>query len=166
MALIRKLAALALCGALTGCSLTHGTGSGGPSALPSARAGFGGAPSSPAVVSEVEEAIFHTPSRNIFCALTKSAVRCDILHKTWRPPPKPADCELDWGFGLFLERGKAGIICAGDSVIGATPQETLAYGRALRSGDVVCASESSGLTCKDQKTGGGFTLASARYSLF
>jgi hypothetical protein len=165
MALFRTLAALALCGALAGCSLARGAGSGGPSTLPSAHEGFGGPPSSAAVVSDVDEAAFRTPSRNIVCVLTKSAVRCDIIHKTWQPPSKPADCELDWGFGLHIDAGKAGMTCAGDSVIG-TAEETLAYGRGLRSGDVVCTSESTGLTCKDQKTGSGFILAAAHYSLF
>src|SRR5262249_46269549 len=68
--------------ALAGCTSSHG----GDQPPPSARAGFGG-PSS--AVKDVDELMFHTPSKNIFCSLTPSAVRCDIAHKSWQPPAKP-----------------------------------------------------------------------------
>jgi hypothetical protein len=109
--------------------------------------------------------MFHTPSKNIYCSLTRSTVRCDIAQKSWRPPAKPADCQLDWGNGMFIDAGKAGITCTGDTLIGAAT-EILPYGRGLRSGSVLCTSESAGLTCKDEKSGRGFTLAMARYSIF
>jgi hypothetical protein len=123
-----------------------------------------GAPPAPSV-TEVDDAIFRTPSKNIACALTSKSVRCDILRKDWKPPPKPADCVLDWGFGVFIENGRANFICAGDSVIGAATT-TLAYGKALRSGHLLCDSESVALRCSDETTGHGFTLAVAQYSLF
>jgi hypothetical protein len=109
--------------------------------------------------------MFRTPSKNIFCSLTESAVRCDIVKKTWIPPTKPADCELDWGNGMYISSGKAGMTCAGDTLIGSS-QQALEYGNAYRSGTVLCESESTGLTCRDEKTGRGFTLAAARYSIF
>jgi hypothetical protein len=164
MARTRRLSLLVLCCALAGCTSGEGGGEGATTA-PSARVGFGGPASAAPVVSEVDEVIFRTPSKNIFCALHPSGVRCDILRKTWKPPAKPADCELDWGNGLYLSSGRTGITCTGDSLVGAAT-ETLEYGRGYRSGDVRCDSESSGLTCKDEKSGRGFTLASARYSLF
>ncbi|MFI5888820.1 DUF6636 domain-containing protein [Actinoplanes sp. NPDC051513] len=116
-------------------------------------------------ISDVDEAIFQTPSNNIVCSLTASAVRCDIVRKTWTPPPEPADCELDWGNGMYIEAGKAGMTCTGDTLIGSA-KETLGYGKGLRSGAVACESVSTGLTCRDEKTGRGFTLAVARYSIF
>lgn len=166
MATIDRLAALVLTGALAGCTSLGGGRD--PSPSPSAHAGLGAPPSagvpSPSV-AEIDEAIFRTPSKNIACALTSKSVRCDIARKDWKPPPKPAACELDWGFGVFLENGRANFICAGDSVLGATTM-TLAYGSALRSGDLLCDSESVALRCIDQKTGHGFTLAVAQYSFF
>lgn len=162
MAVIPRLAALLLLGAVAGCTASGG-GRGSSSPQPSAHAGLG-APPSP-TVTEVDEAAFRTPSKNIACALTGKSVRCDIIHKNWQPPPKPADCTLDWGFGLFIENGQASFICAGDSVIGAATT-TLAYGNALRSGDLLCDSESIALRCIDEKTGHGFTLAVAQYGLF
>lgn len=163
MTFISRLVPFALVCALAGC-----TASGPPtvppsSPPPSARAGFGG--KKPPSVTKVERATFRTPSKNIFCDLTGSLVRCDIVRKTWTPPPKPADCELDWGNGLTLEAGKVDVTCTGDSLVGAATQ-TLEYGSALRAGDIQCESESSGLTCMSDKTGHGFTLAAARYALF
>lgn len=163
MVVIHRLAALLLLGAVAGCTALGG-GRGSASSPPSAHAGLGAPPPSPSV-TEVDEAIFRTPSKNIGCALTSTSVRCDIIRKNWQPPPKPADCVLDWGFGLFIQNGRANFICAGDSVIGAATR-TLAYGNALRSGDLLCDSESVALRCVDEKTGHGFTLAIARYGLF
>ena len=168
MVRIFKLVLPALCLALAGCT-SSGGGAASPTAPPpsAAHEGFGGPAVSPAAASPVAvgEVIFRTPSKNIFCALSRSEVRCDIIRKTWKPPAKPADCDLDWGNGLYISSGRSGVTCAGDTLIGAAT-ETLAYGRGYRSGDVVCDSESVGLTCRDEKTGRGFTLASARYSLF
>jgi hypothetical protein len=162
MASIRMFPALALCAALattiTGCDSGDS-----PSTTPSAHAGFGG-PGAPAV-RDVDEAMFRTPSKNIFCSLTASAVRCDIGQKKWSLPAKPADCEFDWGNGLYIDRGAAGLTCTGDTLLNAAT-ETLEYGTAIRSGTVLCTSESTGLTCKDEKTTRGFTMAIAGYRLF
>jgi len=147
--------------AVAACS-SGGGGKPASSALPSAHAGFGDPVAS---VTSVTEAFFQTPSKNIVCDLSPSAVRCDIIHKSWSPPAKPSSCELDWGNGMYISAGKAGFTCAGDTLIGSA-KVTLEYGYADRSGSVLCTSESSGLTCKDEKTGRGFTLAVARYSLF
>ena len=166
MAPIRGLLTLALLVALTACTQTDApTPTPSVTALPSAKAGFGGPGPAPRPARKVDEAMFRTPSENIACALTRSAVRCDIVRKTWQPPAKPADCELDWGNGLALSNGQATVTCAGDTLIG-TSESTLQYGEALTAGTVRCDSENSGLTCQDEKTGHGFTLASARYTLF
>ncbi|WP_250027261.1 DUF6636 domain-containing protein [Paractinoplanes maris] len=164
--MIRGLLALALLGALSGCTPSDD----GPvvaktSTVPSAKAGFGGPEPAPVEATVVDEAMFRTPSQNIACALTPSEVRCDIVRKSWKPPAKPADCELDWGNGLVVTGGKAIFTCAGDTLVG-TSDTTLAYGEAMRAGSVRCDSSDAGLTCKDEKTGHGFSLASSRYTLF
>jgi hypothetical protein len=167
--MIRGLLPLALLGALAGCSLSGSPDDDGPatnsSSLPSANVGFGGPGPAPVEASVVDEAMFRTPSQNIACALTPSDVRCDIVRKSWKPPAKPADCELDWGNGLVVTGGKVTFTCAGDTLVG-TSETTLDYGQALRAGTVRCDSESVGLTCKDEKTGHGFTLAASQYTLF
>ncbi|MGK5678722.1 DUF6636 domain-containing protein [Actinoplanes sp. URMC 104] len=159
---IRGILVLALLGVLCGCSAPA---SAPPAPPPSAKVGFGGPDPSPPPAAPVDEAMFRTPSKNIACALTPSNVRCDIVTKSWRPPDKPADCDLDWGNGLAISDGEATLTCAGDTLIG-TSETTLAYGDALRSGSVRCDSADTGLTCKDEKTGHGFTLASAAYRVF
>jgi len=169
MAINRGIPLVALLGlAVAACSSGAGGTPSTKSSLPPAHAGFGGAAASadtPVVVTDVEQMFFRTPSKNIICDLHESAVRCDIVHKSWSPPPEPSSCELDWANGMYIAAGKAGFTCTGDSLIGVA-SETLEYGHADRSGSVRCTSESSGLTCADEKTGRGFTLAVSRYRLF
>jgi hypothetical protein len=160
MTVIPRLAALVLVGALAGCSAPQVTTSSAP---PSARVGLGAIPSP--VVSIVDEANFQTPSKNITCALTASLVRCDIINRNWKPPPKPASCQLDWGHGMYVEPGKADFICAGDTVLGSATS-VLPYGSSLRAGRLQCDSENAALRCVDQNSQHGFTLAVADYNLF
>ena len=109
---------------------------------------------------------FLTPSKNIGCDLRAATVRCDIGHKSWTPPPKPADCRLDWGNGVYLDKTKvANFTCAGDTLLGA-PAVVLAYGSAVRAGDFLCDSEVAALHCENEKTGHGFTLSVQDYNLF
>ncbi|GAB2624478.1 hypothetical protein Aab01nite_18200 [Paractinoplanes abujensis] len=161
MAAIRGILVLALLGVLSGCSPLESPTS-TPTTVPSAKSGFGGP--DPAAVSVTEET-FQTPSKNIVCALTSSEVRCDIAQKEWSAPAKPADCELDWGNGLVVTDGEAAYSCAGDTLLGSA-RTTLQYGSALRAGTVRCDSASSGLTCKDEETAHGFTMATAKHRLF
>jgi hypothetical protein len=164
MAIIPKLGALVLVGALAGCSLSSSPGPASSTAtsIPSARAGLGAA--SPAV-RLVDEANFQSPSRNISCTMTASLVRCDIVRKNWVASAKPSSCSLDWGNGMYLNKTKAGFVCAGDTVVG-TATTVLPYGSSLRAGDLQCDSGNAALRCIDQKNEHGFTLAVADYNLF
>ena len=155
MAFLRGAAALALLLVAAGCSQQK-------QEVPTAPAPSA---STEAVVRDVPEATFRTPSGNIECALTQSSVRCDIDDKRWKAPPKPASCQLGWGNGLYISTGNAGVTCAGDTLDGSA-KETLEYGRALRAGDVLCSSRSTGVTCTSSQTGHGFVLAASRYALF
>ena len=107
---------------------------------------------------------FRSPSNNIFCAIDSGEARCDITEKTWSPPPKPADCELDWGGAVSVTAGSAGFMCAGDSV-----QEegapVLPYGGVVTRGDIRCRSEESGMTCEHVPSGKRFMLSRERYEL-
>jgi len=130
---------------------------------PSAAAGLGDR-ASPSVTRDVETLQFSMPSKNIGCYLDKGAARCDIVAKTWKPPAKPADCQLDWGNGMSVGPADASIVCAGDTVLGA--KEILEYGQAVRAGDLVCESASAGVRCFNEPTGHGFTLSRQSYTLF
>jgi len=101
---------------------------------------------------------FSSPSRNIGCVLDRTGVRCDIAQRSWRPPPKPSSCPLDWGNGLSVgRRGKARFTCAGDTVLGS--RRTLRYGRAIRRGRFRCVSRRKAMRCVNRRTGHGFALS-------
>jgi len=141
-------------------------------------------------------ASFATPSGNIVCDLyTPSAdgfhatgeVRCDIQTITFTPPPKPADCPLDWGQSLSLRKA-ATFGCIGDAVVGqalttgsrvswwdrsvdatattgAGVSAALAYGTTMIAGDLRCTSAPVGLTCKNTRTHAQFFLSRDKYTL-
>lgn len=100
---------------------------------------------------------FQAPSKNIGCILSKKGARCDIIRKSWRPPPKPADCITDWGYGLAVaRRGKGHFFCAGNSAIAG---KTLGYKKTIRRGRFRCKSMWSGMRCVNVRNGHGFKLS-------
>ncbi|MCW2717714.1 serine/threonine-protein kinase [Pseudonocardia sp.] len=109
---------------------------------------------------------FATPSRNIDCSMTADVVRCDVITRTWRLPPKPAGCSGAYGDGAVLRgSGQGELSCVSDTV--ADPALTvLDYGTGVRFGGVVCVSRESGLRCENTSTGHGFRVARASYDLF
>jgi hypothetical protein len=166
----RWVGLVALVAALAACSESDGTGNPPATAPRSAAAGLGDAPGSkpPAPAPSprlVTEANFLAPSGNIGCYLDTKSARCDIVKRSWKPPPAPADCELDWASGALVDgAGKAAFTCAGDTVLGAKTK--LAYGQALRAGDFQCSSDRRWIRCENLQSGHGFILSVGRYELF
>lgn len=107
---------------------------------------------------------FRSPSGNIACAVGDSEARCDITEKSWAPPPKPADCDLDWGNSIGVSRASAFFVCAGDAVVDGTPP-VLPYGGVVERGDLRCRSEEQGVTCEHRGSGHRFLVARERYEL-
>ena len=109
---------------------------------------------------------FQSPSGNIGCVIGRRAgVRCDIRNRDWSPPSKPASCQLDWGFGLTVERrGRGRFVCAGDTTLGQGRR--LAYGKAIRRGRFRCVSRRSGMRCVNRRNGHGFVLSRERARRF
>ena len=69
--------------------------------------------------------------------------RCDIIDRDWSPPPRPADCEFDYGQGISLAPGEpAQFVCAGDTAFGA--DEVLPYGDSITAGALRCESADVG----------------------
>jgi hypothetical protein len=102
--------------------------------------------------------LFESPSGNIGCVISKSGARCDIRERSWQPPPKPASCQTDWGYGLTVgRRGRGRFICAGDSVLGG--KRRLAYGKTIRRGRFRCRSRTNGMRCVNRRNGHGFALS-------
>ena len=109
---------------------------------------------------------FQTPSGNIGCELVSDVTRCDIREHSWALPPKPADCELDWGQGIeFSGVDKPSFVCAGDTALDSTAA-VLPYGRRARQGSTVCDSEQAGVTCTNEASGHGFFLSRDSYRIF
>ncbi len=123
-----------------------------------------GAP--PAADLEVAElTFFQSPTGNIGCVIDPESVRCDIGERDWKPTPRPAGCDLDYGQGISLAAGGAPrFVCAGDTVLGAGEQ--LAYGSSIAAGLLRCESGTEGMTCRDVESGRGFMIAREGYELF
>jgi hypothetical protein len=108
---------------------------------------------------------FHSPSGNIACGISKQGARCDIREREWRPPPKPRQCDQDWGYGLTLgKQGKGRFFCAGDSLFGLGSR--LAYGKSVARGRFRCVSRTDGIRCVNRRNGHGFKLSRERAKRF
>jgi hypothetical protein len=113
---------------------------------------------------------FRSPSGNVVCALTvesgaQSWVRCDVTRHTWTLPPKPADCDLDWGsVATVTDSGKPATMGACVSDPAWTGTEQLGYGHALRLGELECRSSTTGVECV---TGShGFVVSRGSYRVW
>jgi hypothetical protein len=125
--------------------------------------------SAPASAMDLQS--FRTPSDNIHCMFITdggaTSVECELRSRTNVKPalPQPADCDLDWGNRFALEaKGMAGMVCHGDTLI--TPDAPVVdYGSQATVKGITCASEETGLTCKNRR-GQGFSLSRAKQRLF
>jgi hypothetical protein len=119
--------------------------------------------STPVFAKPLDTLSFSTPSGSIDCVYVdidpnQPFLRCQTAFDLKPLPPKPADCDLDWGGGLRLESdGKVDVVCAGDTVTG--DYTTLAYGKIWQKNGLRCVSRRRGLTCTS-RNGKGFFLSS------
>lgn len=118
----------------------------------------------PAGASAFKLRIFHIPGKNIGCALIAGKgsgapnARCDIRRHTWKAPPKPSWCELDWGSGMTLgPRKPAQFVCAGDTVL--NQGRVLKTGRYAKLGPFSCKSLPEAVRCLNRESGHGFKLS-------
>jgi len=144
-------------------------GAGAPRTPVTAAGGLPGAnvPTSTPSAPDQQLSAFRAPSSNIGCELVATQVaRCDIRDHAWSAPPKPSDCDLDWGFGLQVATtGQAGFVCAGDTANDPS-SPVLGYGQRARQGSFVCASAETGVTCTNEATGRGFFVSRESYRIF
>lgn len=111
---------------------------------------------------------FRAPSGNIHCSYDEdsASLRCDIMQTTNRPPPRPRECDLDWGNAFeILQRSTRGArICHGDTV--ADPNlPVLPYGAVWSRGGFTCHSAETGMLCRNGR-GAGFELSRTRQRVF
>ena len=110
--------------------------------------------------------VFRSPSGNVGCMIDTDYVRCDIGDHDWSPPPRPADCEFDYGQGISIAPGEpAQFVCAGDTSQ-APDADPLPYDESITAGHMSCESAESGITCRDAESGNGFTISREAYRLF
>jgi hypothetical protein len=106
---------------------------------------------------------FRTPSGNIGCIYSsgggsRTMIRCDIRSGLKPRPPKPRNCDLDWGDSYEMTAtGHVYVTCHGDTVLVPTAR-VLAYGRTWSRGGITCSSKAVGLRCKS-RSGHGFFLS-------
>lgn len=206
-----------MCLLLAGCGSTRVPRSGGASvgtsvsaAATSSAGGTGAATTAPSAtvpvagrpgslvhdMSGTSGAGFVSPSGNIACAIwtarsglyDSTTTRCDVTAHGYRPPPKPRDCDTEYGQTLVLGAVPR-FVCAGDTLVdyadlhGAGGQgytawfdprteptvrgrlAGLGYGDSIRVGRVTCTSTRRGVRCRNTRTGAGFLLARDHYRL-
>ena len=112
---------------------------------------------------------FQSPSKNIACIYFEydnhKALRCDVGDMAEMPPPRPANCELDWGHSCQVEaRGSGERSGTGDTQIGQ-PLPMLRYGEVWQRSGITCKSEEAGVMCfnADRR---GFSLSRAKQEVF
>ena len=119
--------------------------------------------------AEAASAYFETPSRNIACGWYSDgggSLRCEIGSLLRPLPPRPAGCDVDWGYGISIGRtGRAQMLCAGDTIRRQGRVRILAYGSSWRRDGFRYASSRAGLRCVNASRR-GFFLSRERWQIF
>jgi hypothetical protein len=125
----------------------------------------------PATAPAFQLRMFQTPDGNIGCAMINGkgsgggSVRCDIDGHSWKAPPKPAWCDVDWGFGLSVgKKKKATYLCAGDTVL--HQGKVLPVGSVEKLGVFKCKSLQGAVRCVNRESGHGFFLSRTQAQRF
>lgn len=108
---------------------------------------------------------FQSPTGNIMCAFFDDTVRCDVMRMSNNPPPRPADCDLDWGqaFEVSANARRGYRLCYGDTVAGN--YRKLGYGKSITRAGITCASSQAGVTCTNGR-GAGFSVSRGKQRVF
>lgn len=108
---------------------------------------------------------FQSPTGNIMCLSYGDGIRCDVMRISNNPPPRPADCDLEWGQAFEVgDNARRGVrLCYGDTVAGN--YRTLAYGRTFKGAGITCTSAQSGVTCTNRR-GAGFSISRSKQRVF
>ena len=143
------------------------TTSGGTTSTGSTSDPVSGPPVIGASVVELDH--FRSPTGNIGCLITTERVQCEIAEHDFALPPESTPCvQSDWVASLQVTStaGTAPTVgaCQSDTVLGAAHE--LPYGTASVIGDFACLSQESGMTCWNQVTRHGFSVARANYAVF
>lgn len=122
--------------------------------------------------------MLHTRGGTIGCqfgsggSLPQAVLRCDIRGGLNPRPPRPKRCapnaqfDTDWAQGIILQTtGRAQIVCAGDTTLGARGR-LLRKGSLWRRGGISChVPAAQRLVCENAR-GHGFVLSPNRWRVF
>lgn len=140
-------------------SATSTQGEPAPSATSSVSAADGSAPT-----QESEPEYFTSPSGNIACAITVDSADCAIASFGYEPEDL-GSCDVD-GAGGHLRVESAGATMPCDPLVVAGDVPVLDYDETTTAHGYTCESAESGVTCRHDESGYGFTVARAAYELF
>jgi len=109
---------------------------------------------------------FALPSGNIACEISDDDATCTIADSA-AAPVEVEDCPGTAGQVLTVTADGASTPCVQGALPGPAAPGTpvLEYGEATTVGDFTCESATSGVTCRHDPTGAGFTLARAGHQL-
>lgn len=148
---------------VTATATTTATAAAGTAADPNAFRGYAFRPDEPLTVPAAGGGLyFSSPSGNIHCTITASGdgyALCSIDQKKWTGSPKPASCQWNW-LDNHVAVGSAGAEsgqCLGGVEVPSVAT-VLPYGQSLTDGAITCSSAETGVTCRHDGTGHGFTL--------
>ncbi|GAA1854263.1 hypothetical protein [Myceligenerans crystallogenes] len=142
-----------------------------PDATTSAGAGSGGGeddkPAEPEFAKGLETGapgaeIFAAPSGNITCTVTPDAATCGIVQLN--NPPAAGECKGSQGHLVRVDKsGKVSVPCvaAADKPVQASGLAYLDYDKDMSAHGFSCVSRETGMSCKHDATGAGFTVARA-----
>ncbi len=113
---------------------------------------------------------FESPSGNLRCTLMRDSAACTVFEHTWRPPGDAESCEYADGDADVVPAAEA-FVAAGTANVYSTCRATedaarLAYDRGYRLGAFTCMSLTSGMECRNRRTGHGFLVSKASYRVF
>ncbi len=109
---------------------------------------------------------FALPSGNIACEIDADAATCTVAESTAEPVTVEG-CAGTAGQVLTVTAEGASTPCVQGALPGPAAPGTpvLEYGEQTTTGDFTCASAESGVTCRHDPTGAGFTLARAGHEI-
>ncbi|MFF2107339.1 hypothetical protein CJ179_09600 [Rhodococcus sp. ACS1] len=112
-----------------------------------------------------ESYFFTSPDGGFQCGIIKLPNRTEAgcQGSTSPVPPRPDDCMVDWGHGIRVENdGEASFMCAGGLVYtsgGDEPDAALPAGSKLTKLGYTCGTTATAVTCTNDETSHGFTVA-------
>ncbi|WP_175271991.1 DUF6636 domain-containing protein [Prescottella equi] len=111
-----------------------------------------------------ESYFFSSPDGTFTCGIVRLPGRTEAGCEgvTTPVPPRPEDCMVSWGNGIRVEdTGRGAFMCSGGQLYtsGSGTEPVLAPGTPLAKLGYTCATTASSVTCTNDETGHGFTVA-------